>query len=89
MASLTRIQQLAETISKNTALIQETLSAKQLPTPSFEPDANVQFPPETFQARNLVLDASQELHDLLQYPMNLIQSKSAVSPDTRGSNTEG
>ncbi|MCJ1387546.1 hypothetical protein MMC18_000389 [Xylographa bjoerkii] len=77
MASTARIQELAGIISKNTTIIQAALVDDGLPTPSFEPNASVYFPPQVTSARDAVLDASQELHDLLLYPMSLLQRKSA------------
>ncbi|MCJ1397470.1 hypothetical protein MMC11_000663 [Xylographa trunciseda] len=77
MASTARIQELAAIISQNTTIIQTALVDEGLPTPSFEPNASVYFPPQVTSARNAVLDASQELHDLLLYPMSLLQRKSA------------
>ena len=79
MANQTRIEELASIIGRNTTSIQDALRVQNLPTPSFEPDVEVMFPPETETARNAVLDATLELHDLLLYPMSLWHRKFAVS----------
>ena len=79
MASQTRLQQLASTIAEKTALIHDALQAHDLATPSFEWDSKFYLPPEAEEARNVVLDATLELNDLLLHPMNLWQRKFAVS----------
>jgi hypothetical protein len=68
-----RIAELANTIAASVAKLQEVLSAKNLPFPSFNEDAPSSFPLEASDARDAVLDATSELHDLLMEPMILIQ----------------
>ncbi|ROW02484.1 hypothetical protein VMCG_06063 [Cytospora schulzeri] len=71
--STTRILQLAETISTSVARIQEVLTSKDLPSPSFKEDALSSLPREATDAQNAVLDATAELRDLLiMDPMLLI-----------------
>lgn len=68
-----RILQLAEIISSQTALINEYLSAHNLPHPSFQPDAGLDVvPPSLEAARSAVIDAAGELQDLLLGPTDLI-----------------
>jgi hypothetical protein len=62
--SSSRILELAATISKSTAIIQDHLTSRNLPSPSFSPDAE-SLPEELAQAQDAVLDATSELHDLL------------------------
>jgi len=76
--ALSRIIELARAISENTSAIESTMVARELALPSFEPGASVVFPAETTVARDMVLDATQELHDLLLEPMSLIHRRSSV-----------
>ncbi|THV44382.1 hypothetical protein BGAL_0657g00010 [Botrytis galanthina] len=69
MASTPRIQQLADTIAASVAKIQEVLTAKNLPTPSFDENAPLTLPLELAEAQDAVLDATAELQDLLQESM--------------------
>ncbi|KAF2248979.1 sterigmatocystin 8-O-methyltransferase [Trematosphaeria pertusa] len=75
----TRIIELARSILENASTIDATLESQGLPTPTFEPSVSVLFPPGVTSARDTVLDATQELHDLLLAPMNLIQRKASAS----------
>jgi hypothetical protein len=75
-----RIIELARAISENVAAIENAVVARDLPTPTFDPKESVIFPAEITVARDVVLDATQELHDLLLGPMSLIQRKSSVRP---------
>ncbi|KAF2121893.1 sterigmatocystin 8-O-methyltransferase [Lophiotrema nucula] len=72
----TRIIELAAVISRNAATIDAVLALQNLPQPSFEPSVGVIFPQESITARDALLDATQELHDLLLAPMSLIYRKS-------------
>ncbi|KAF2680956.1 S-adenosyl-L-methionine-dependent methyltransferase [Lentithecium fluviatile CBS 122367] len=74
-----RIIELAHLISENTSTIENALVAHKLPTPSFDPAVSVTFPADITVARDIVLDATQELHDLLIPPMNLIQRKASYN----------
>ena len=73
-----RIIELAQEISKHTSFIDDALSARGLSKPSFDFDSLVEFPPDLNPSYDAVLDATQELHDLLLAPMSLIQRKSSV-----------
>ncbi|KAK4172414.1 6-hydroxytryprostatin B O-methyltransferase [Triangularia setosa] len=70
----TRIIHLAQAISESVAKINEVLSIQGLPTPSFDEDfpANI-LPTEALDARDAVLDATAELHDLLLGPLHLVK----------------
>lgn len=80
--SNTRIQQLAEIISASVNKIQASLTAQNLPTPSFDEDAPPTLPLELSNAQDAVLDATAELRDLLTAPMTLIHSHGGVSSPT-------
>jgi hypothetical protein len=73
-----RIAELARAISENTSAIESAMLARGLALPSFEPGASVVFPAEILVARDMVLDATQELHDLLFVPLDLIHRRSGV-----------
>ncbi|KAI0172756.1 putative O-methyltransferase [Hypoxylon sp. FL1284] len=75
-SSQSRIAELAATVAAHTSRIDSYLSEKGLPYPSFEADSpsDLQLPPEIEQSRSLVLEASQELNDLLQGPRNLLHN---------------
>ncbi|KAI1807228.1 S-adenosyl-L-methionine-dependent methyltransferase [Daldinia bambusicola] len=70
--SLSRIMQLANTIVASVRNIEEVLSAKGIPSPSFDEDAAFNLPPEIATDHDAVLDATAELHDLFLEPLNLI-----------------
>ena len=72
-----QIVKLAAIISTNTALYDEYVSSHGLPYPSFEKDAPIQLelPDEILQARETVLGASLELHDLMLGPLGLMQNQ--------------
>ncbi|KAL9115726.1 MAG: hypothetical protein Q9227_000094 [Pyrenula ochraceoflavens] len=69
-----RIAELSATIGTLTSKIDSYLAEKGLPYPSFEANGPVdlQFPPDIEQSRAIVLEATQELNDLLQGPRNLL-----------------
>jgi hypothetical protein len=73
-----RIVELAQAISENTSIIESAMLAHELALPSFEPGVSVEFPAEIARARDIVLDATQELNDLLFAPLNLMQRKGSV-----------
>ncbi|KAH7087020.1 putative Sterigmatocystin 8-O-methyltransferase [Paraphoma chrysanthemicola] len=70
--SLSRIVQLARTISASVEKIEEVLVAKGIESPSFDEDVMVNIPLELSPQHDAVLDATAELHDLLLEPLNLI-----------------
>lgn len=69
-----RITELATTVAQHTQRVDNYLAEKGLPYPSFEADAPVDLglPREIEESRAIVLQASQELNDLLQGPRDLI-----------------
>ncbi|KAL7622165.1 hypothetical protein AAE478_007668 [Parahypoxylon ruwenzoriense] len=73
-SSQSRIAELAATVATHTHRIDKYLSEKGLPTPSFDADGpkDLGLPPDIEQSRSLVLEASQELNDLLQGPRDLL-----------------
>ena len=73
-----RIVELAAVISNSVGSINEYLGLKGLPTPSFDPDAPSTLPNEIEAARNAVLDATSELHDLLLEPADLLRVSGSV-----------
>ncbi|THC88441.1 hypothetical protein EYZ11_012113 [Aspergillus tanneri] len=60
-----RLIELAATISDAAAHIDEFLKSRNLPYPSFEPNAPLSLPEELGDARDAVLDGTSELYDLL------------------------
>jgi uncharacterized protein with FMN-binding domain len=76
--SLSRIAQLAATISVSVASIEEILSSKGLPSPSFHETAPM-LPREALSAQSAVLDAVAELQDLLLEPLSLLYNHNGVS----------
>lgn len=76
---VSRIVQLATAISKSVSKIQRTLDVEGIPSPSFDEDASFHLPLETSKDRDVLLDATAELHDLLLEPLNLIHRHGGVS----------
>lgn len=86
----TRITELATIIADKTAVVDEYMKSRQLPSLSFEPDgpANIPIPPEEIEviaAQNAVISSTQELHDLMKGPtemlMGLCVSTRSGAPD--------
>ncbi|KAI1205456.1 putative O-methyltransferase [Annulohypoxylon truncatum] len=79
-----RIAELAATVATHTNRIDSYLSKKGLPYPSFGADgpSDLNLPPEIEQSRRAVLEASQELNDLLQGPRNLLSNHEVSQPAT-------
>ncbi|KAK8024992.1 sterigmatocystin 8-O-methyltransferase [Apiospora arundinis] len=67
-----RLFSLANAISASVSKMQDLLSARGIPPPSFDQDSNFNLPMEVAEERDVVLDATAELHDLLLDPLNLI-----------------
>lgn len=68
-----RIVELADTIQKSVAELQNVLDSKGLPAPSFDEDASPDpLPSEAQKAQDAVLDATAELHDILLEPTALV-----------------
>jgi hypothetical protein len=74
MSSQSRIAELAAIVSEQTARIDNFLAEQRLPYPSFEADGptELNLSPELEHARVMVLQATQELNDLLQGPRDLL-----------------
>jgi hypothetical protein len=81
-----RIVELTTLISENTQKIDDYFVANGLPTLSFDPDAPLDFPVPTSNkeiqhARRVVVNATQELHDLMVGPREHIRWRSwSVGP---------
>ncbi|KAI1179308.1 S-adenosyl-L-methionine-dependent methyltransferase [Nemania sp. FL0916] len=73
--SVSRLLQLAKTISTSVAKIEEALSAEGIPPPSFDEDSTFRLPPTILGDRDAVLDATTELQDLLFEPLSLINTR--------------
>lgn len=73
-SSQSRIAELAAAVAQHTQRIDNYLSEKRLPYPSFDADgpADLGLPPDLEQSRTVALQASQELNDLLQGPRDLL-----------------
>jgi len=72
------IKQLGERIAANTAKIDAWLATKNVKTPSFDQDADAEFPSadgdaEVEAARLAILDDTNTLHDLTQGPGEVIR----------------
>ncbi len=70
----TRISELSSIISSATSKYDNYLSAQGLPTPSFDPSAPpfLPLPPDVAEARQLVLEATDELHALTAGPLGTL-----------------
>lgn len=73
-----RIVELARSIIDGVAQMESVFTEKGLPFPSFEENAPHIMPLEAFDARDVVLDASAELYDLLLDPLTLIIKQGSV-----------
>jgi hypothetical protein len=74
---MSSIQELSERIARNTALVEQWLSSNNHKMPSFDHDADGEFPstddnPEIEQARMAVIDDTSALHDLLLGPREVM-----------------
>lgn len=69
-----RIAELANTVAQHTQRVDNYLAEEGLSYPSFEADGplDLGLPPEIEESREIVLQASQELNDLLQGPRDLL-----------------
>jgi hypothetical protein len=74
----TRIIELANLIHQSVSELQDVLSTQGISTPSFHENASGHIPPETFYVRDMILDATSELYDLLLDPLTLLFQKGAV-----------
>ena len=73
-SSSSRILELASTISENTTKIDQYLTAKGIPHPSFEINspASLELPESLQASREAVLDANTELSELLLGPREIV-----------------
>ncbi len=77
MHPTSRITELASTIAENTAIVDQYLAAKNLPTPSFDVDgpAVIPIPPHethVLAAQDNVIACTQELHNLMKGPTEML-----------------
>jgi hypothetical protein len=75
--NISRILQLSATINASVFKIQKVIDTLGVPAPSFKEDAPT-LPAEIDEARDVILDATAELHDLLTDPMNMIHRSARV-----------
>jgi hypothetical protein len=73
-----RITQLATTIAESVARLQQILVAQNTPSPSFDEGTSTSFSQEASHVRDVVLDATAELHDLLLEPLRLVYMHGSV-----------
>jgi hypothetical protein len=73
-----RIVELAAQISSSVTELQERLSARGIPSPSFAEDSPQDFPADLESLRDGVVDATAELHELLLDPLQLLYKFAAV-----------
>ncbi|KAK4207347.1 6-hydroxytryprostatin B O-methyltransferase [Rhypophila decipiens] len=72
---VSRIVQLAQTISTSVSQIDQVLTAQGLPPLSFDEDLPAGYlPKELSRVRDAVIDATAELHDLLLEPLHLVKA---------------
>ncbi|KAK2749379.1 hypothetical protein FQN57_006311 [Myotisia sp. PD_48] len=71
------IIELATTISNSVARLQEVLTAEGIPPLSFQENAPIELPKGALEARDAVLDATAELHDLILDPLTLLFKNAA------------
>ena len=71
---LTRISELASIIALKTAEIDAYTSAKNVPSPSFDPDfpPRLLLHPDIAASRQAILDATDELHALMLGPVGIL-----------------
>lgn len=76
--SLPRILQLAAAITESAKALQDSLSENGLPTPSFDENEVLSIPEGASGTRDVILDATAELHDLLLDPLVLVRTHGGV-----------
>ena len=74
MPSTARILELSSQISTATQQLHDSLNAQKLPQPSFEEDITLLLPSSLDSVRDILLDATSELHDLLHGFQNLLST---------------
>lgn len=74
MAQTQSIADLSQAIAHHTSLLTKYFSDNNLPSPSFAANApvNLNLPPDLEQSRNIVIAATQDLHDILLGPRELL-----------------
>lgn len=72
-----RIASLSASIAHHTQIVDEYLTNHSLEHPSFDPTSPVDLnlPPEVDASRSAILNATQELNDLLQGPRELLRAQ--------------
>lgn len=82
MASPSRIAALAALIQKNTAILDDYMTANGIPTPSFDESYPpvVQLPKDMADVRDAILEATDEMHSLLMDPVTTIYNEIAKVP---------
>lgn len=75
---MSSIQELGERIAANSALVNEWLASKKYRMPSFDQDADQEFPstagsPEIEIARLAIIDDTSALHDLIIGPGEVLR----------------
>jgi len=75
---MSRIQELARIISTHTDHIDRFLTSQNLPTPSFDIDGpeTLNLPDDIQKSRDIVIEATAELQELLQGPKELLIANS-------------
>lgn len=86
----TRITELSSVISSVTSKYDDYLSAQGLPTPSFDPGAPpfLPLPPDVAEAKQLILEATDELHALIAGPLGTLFTP-YVSPTITSTSRHG
>lgn len=74
-----RLLQLSSIIAKATEIIHNHLQENDVPFPTFDKDGSTGIPHDLFAAKNDVIDAASELHDLLLDPIDLLAQTANVS----------
>ena len=71
---VTRIGELSSIISSTTSKYDKYLSTQSLPTPSFDPGAPpfLPLPSDMAEAKQLILEATDELHALIAGPLGTL-----------------
>lgn len=77
-----RLAELASSILKSVAELEEKLSVQGYASPSFEEDAPFLVPKDAVEVRDLIIDSAAEIQDLLQGPLGIIYKYGAVSNDS-------
>ena len=76
----TRIAELSSLIAINTANIDEHLARNGLPSPSFEPSGTSLSDEKIAASRQIILEATDELHALMLGPAGILTNPSVCVP---------